>query len=672
METTNSPGPGKPAWQVKVRRLLDKVPWEAMLVRTRLKPLYHRLTPRQRLGAGAGGSLVTVGVVVALLRMACAGPVPPPTHHGKQDRPLPSSAWTAWEPTSAEKNLLEKANQAAPDTWVQVGPNKVDPKEVGAVKDHDAPVITLKLDGKDRKGNKQRVPLRMPTAAAVYWIGQDVQEGLGLKIRVNVGWQSRGAEERARQAAPDLLGVGCRVAHYVNSLDVSRRDAEDKEPLTLGVDGKLVFLKDLQDTEGLKRFKAVVRKIEASAIAKDPKGESRIIEGWVESAARDYAAGVWGMHDATMEVWRKNGWAIGHCGEDDFAPWHAEPSRKTAKCRRFDDSYNGRIRYFRRARPPAEDYINALADFVESPGAHEPYLVSDNMFDYLDEVNQSLPEDYPVVAFNRVHPNVFQRAQEPDAMVVYVKLDGKDRHGKPQRVLAREPTVKVLLPVAQEVKERWGLVTRVNFAWRDNFIQKRLRDEAPKLAAKPGNSNHFASAVDLSRVEATGKSALTLDLEGKVIFLEDLDRPEGKERFKRVVDRVDKEELSKSSVERREKIYESWLATAKKDYERGVWGMADVTMEVWRKHGWTTGHCGELSNESWHTEPISKMSQCERWDDTYNKRLLAYRKTPPPDEDSTFRLVEAVLAKPLPKKRTCRGFGCQMEDLNRALNSLFK
>ncbi|MEW5851301.1 MAG: hypothetical protein AB2A00_21110 [Myxococcota bacterium] len=622
------------------------------------------------IGATLGLLVVVVGAVVMLRPAADASAgesaAPPPV--------LPEGPWTAHTLDAREQAATEKHNATVKD-GVQVGPNLVAAALAEGVDKPDAPVVVLPLEGTDRHGEPQKVVLRLPSAQVIFKVAQQIHNELGLQLRVTEGWRSNGAHAELLRLAPALTSAPGDARHLVGAVDVSRQDASGKNPLTVGIDGKVIFLEDLSDEDGLERFRAVIRRIEQEEIKKAPRKVKEIVQGWVDSAREDYEAGVWGLADATMEIWRRNGWTVGHCGEVPTESFHAEPIRTVKTCERWNEAYNERIKRYRGSRPPSEGYLLRARDLALQAGPWEPYLMPPDEKEANDEVNADLPEDFMMIGFNRVSAKVAGKVDDPDALIVFLKLPGKDRSGKPQRPLGRMPTAEAVHKIAQDIQKELGLVVRANFLWRNNARQQQLRDATPKLAAKPGTSNHFVNAADISRVEATGKNPLTLGVEGKVIFLEDLQTEEGAERFREVIRRIEKDALKKAKSDKhRGKIVEAWVTSAKEDYDHGIWGLPDATMDIWRKHGWTISHCGEITYETWHAEPITKMKKCERWDDTYNKRIKAYRKKPPPDEDEVFTKVEEVLANPLPKKtakkkKACKGINCQ---INKAIDDVKK
>ncbi|MBI5497011.1 MAG: hypothetical protein HY904_18495 [Deltaproteobacteria bacterium] len=596
---------------------------------------------------------------------APAAPAPPA---------IPEGPWERWDPGADGKAAIEKANTAAAADAVLLAGNKVAAELAKRALEPEAPVVTLKF-GQEGADPKPPHPLtaRLPTAQALHKISTEVEGTLGLKVRLLHAWNSAAEFKALQDAAPTLAAVPGGDAHFADAVDISNTDGAGKKALTLGTDGKVIFLEEVQDKSGLPRFEAVIEKIEADAIKEAPKKKKAVVQAWVDSVEQDFHNGVWGVHDATMEVWQKNGWAIGHCGEVQARSWHAEPVRTMKDCTRFSGAYNERIRNYHLSAGASEPYVMAAMELARKGGDLEPYLMPEPERELNDAVNASLPDNFTLIGFNRVSPKVSGKAEDWDAPIVFLKMGGVDRKGRVQRVLGRFATANAVNEIAKEIEATFGLKVRANFLWRTNAVQHALRTANPKLAALPGTSNHFVNAADISRAEATGKNVLTLGTDGKIIMLEDLKTPEGLARFKEVIKRIEADELKKAgkNQKRADKVVDAWVKTAEEDLNAGVWGMTDATMDIWRKHGWTTGHCGEIAYESWHTEPIGKMKKCDRWDATYNKRIKTYRKKPPPSEDAVFELVEAVLSKPLPsaaefKKAAakkgggggCKGIGC--------------
>lgn len=630
----------------------------------RTSPFKLPLPPRTMMAAGGGVTLLLLVMLVALVGRNNAVPPGP------------------WEPYVLEDEAVhaqEQANEKAESGLPEVAGNRVPKKQAARVNHPDSPLVRLTLPGHGGPEQPAAPVLRLETARAVTAVLEEIKATLDLDVVVVQGWQSRAEYQSLLDSAPTLAAQPFASSYMTDGLDISRLDAQGRKPLTLGLDGKAIFLEDLQNSAGKARFAAVIKRIESDAINASSANEPRVVSSWLASAEEDFNRGVWGVHEATMDIWLKHGWAVGHCQETSGRSWHAEPNAGASQCKRYSPQWVNRILEYRASPGPTQEYIAAARELA---GTHEfePYVMPDEERQVNDAVNLGLPDDHSLISFNRASPKVSRGTQEPDNVLVFLTLPGKDGRGKPQKVLGRLRTARLVATVANEIQEKFGLAIRANFLWRNNARQMQLRSANPKLAARPGQSNHFVDAADISRAEATGKNVLTLGTDGQPVMLADLKTENGKERFREVIRRIEAETLARAAPAVHASIVEDWVTTARADYDAGVWGMTDLTMELWREHGWTTGHCGEISYETWHTEPIKRMKNCERWDKTYNARIKKYRKRPPIDEDKAYAEMMAAMAQPLPNADVIRaqslkarcGAGCQFGKLVNDVGSSLK
>lgn len=283
-----------------------------------------------------------------------------------------------------------------------------------------------------------------------------------------------------------------------------------------------------------------------------------------------------------------------------------------------------------------------MEDQIHEPTMQE-YKMSDEEKKMNDEVNASLPSNFVQIALNKVDPNRVPPGTDPNARAVHLGLPGKDRDGEPLNPVFLEPEAKRFLKIYKHcylTRDELMLIT--NSSYRTNGKQAILRKELPGLANAPGTSRHSVDAVDVSRKTANKDrpNPLTVDLEERVIYLEDIETPEGQARFAEVIKKMHKKELEEHP-EREEYIVKSWMESVKEDLDNGVWGAHNTCMESFQKYGSSISHCGAVSNstrpkalrEAWHAQPSERMADCRRYDDTYNANIKMYRKYPPIAED---------------------------------------
>lgn len=281
------------------------------------------------------------------------------------------------------------------------------------------------------------------------------------------------------------------------------------------------------------------------------------------------------------------------------------------------------------------------------------YEMSDEEKKENDRVNNDstiTPTHYVKIGPSEMDLNIIPEGTDPNAKVVRLALPGEDRYGEPQNPPFREPEAKRFWKQYKDCMRRYRVMMIVNSSWRSGGEQEILMEKLPGLASKPGTSRHGIDAVDISRISANEKNPrpLTVDLEGNVIYLEDVveDKNNGKARFAEVIKKIFSKEIA-ANPRLAERIVESWTKTVTEDFNNNVWGAQDVCMESFQEYGSTISHCGAVSNstnpkalrETWHGQPSKRMANCRRWDETYNANIKMYRKHPPISEDQWMKKV---------------------------------
>lgn len=209
-------------------------------------------------------------------------------------------------------------------------------------------------------------------------------------------------------------------------------------------------------------------------------------------------------------------------------------------------------------------------------------------------------------------------------------------------------TADAVKAIQEQAQKELNVGFTVAIGWMSHARRHRLRFATPGVDALPGMARHLVDGVDLHPRETGGRQPLTLDLAGKPILLEDLRTPAGKERFRQVVMKIEEDALRRAKPRAARKLVEGWVRTAPADLRAGVWGVADVTMELWAAQGFKVGHCGAVVGEPWHAEPAADAAACTRFSTPYKARLRAFRRRPPARWDDVTAALDKAEAAPWP------------------------
>lgn len=261
---------------------------------------------------------------------------------------------------------------------VMVGPNLMCSDQVTPEVDRGSPLVRLWLPGKDVSGNDQRPILRKQAVEGFWGTVQDCRKKTGIMLIANSAFRFNHVQDDLFVSLPGLASHAGYGRHAIDAIDISRKSANEERPnpMTLDVNGKVIFLEDLGTDEGKKRFAEVVIRINAEEIAQHPERKARIVEEWTNDAQKDFDNNVWGAMDACMESFQKFGSSISHCGVVSNAvnpralreSWHSQPPRADLKdCKRWDKTYNANLLMYRKYPPMAEDeYFKRMRSSVEN------------------------------------------------------------------------------------------------------------------------------------------------------------------------------------------------------------------------------------------------------------------------------------------------------------------
>jgi len=252
----------------------------------------------------------------------------------------------------------------------------------------------------------------------------------------------------------------------------------------------------------------------------------------------------------------------------------------------------------------------------------------------IKKLNLIVPKEWNMVAGNKAHPDKFPKeAFNSDLHVLTIIFPkGSSDEGKVEWEEQKMPfTTDAQYDVWNIFKKarKKGVIIYFKTAYRDLAMQDVLKKKYRGVGvARLGTSSHMYMAFDFSKFSKDGRTPLTLDLKGNVIWLKDLKKDTGKERFSAIIARI----YPKLKGDTLSKKIAWHLNKINYHIRTGLWGAHNAILPTLNDYNWTAGHCSEAkikgANEVWHAQPIVKQGDCHLYNKIWVKNFKSYIKKP--------------------------------------------